>query len=296
MQNRSHTAWLLLVLMLVTMLCSVTSSAEEISNEPVPGETPSPEEPAPPAEPPAPEELVPPAEPPAPEEPLPPAETSAPEETVPAETAAPEEPAETTAPEESFELTPEGNLTLIDDYTLISGDGSCQKQFITVQSKAGNYFYIIIDRNSEDCNVHFLNKVDEADLMALTEEENGKKPDVCICTEKCSPGHVNMDCPVCSKDISRCAGEEPAATEAPTEEPAASTEDKKGGSSMPLIILGVVLVAGIGAAAFLKFRKKKPAPDIDEDAFDDYSADPRDVSNHEIDLPSENEDDERKEG
>ena len=275
MRNRSHAAWLLLVLMLVTMLCSVTASATEISNEPVPDETS------------------------APEEPVPPAETSAPEETVPAETDAPEEPAETTAPEETndpFELTPEGNLTLIDDYTIVSGDGSCQKQFITVQSKAGNYFYIIIDRNGKDCNVHFLNKVDEADLMSLTEEESGEKPDVCICTEKCGPGHVNMDCPVCSKDISRCAGEEPAATEAPTEEPATPTQDKKGGSSMPLIILGVVLVAGIGIAAFLKFRKKKPAPDIDEDAFDDYSADPRDVPGQEIDLPSENEDDEGKEG
>ena len=62
-------------------------------------------------------------------------------------------------------LTPEGNATLVDDYY---GD----KQLITVTTKAGNYFYILIDRANEDKEtaVHFLNQVDEADLMALLED------------------------------------------------------------------------------------------------------------------------------
>lgn len=67
-------------------------------------------------------------------------------------------------------LTPEGNATLVDDYY---GD----KQLITVTTKAGNYFYILIDRANEDKEtaVHFLNQVDEADLMALLEDGQAEK-------------------------------------------------------------------------------------------------------------------------
>ena len=70
-------------------------------------------------------------------------------------------------------LTPNGNMTLVDDYVI--GD----TQYITVQTKTGNYFYIIIDRSGETENVHFLNKVDEADLLPLLDEEFdfGTEPD-----------------------------------------------------------------------------------------------------------------------
>lgn len=43
-------------------------------------------------------------------------------------------------------LTPDGNLSLIDD---IEGEAAEDKQFIIVQSKNGNYFYIIVDRAAE---------------------------------------------------------------------------------------------------------------------------------------------------
>ena len=80
-------------------------------------------------------------------------------------------------------LTPDGNLSLIDDIGSPTASG---KQFITVETKNGNVFYLIIDRDDEgEETVHFLNQVDEADLMALTEDgEKAETPIVCTCTEE----------------------------------------------------------------------------------------------------------------
>ena len=66
---------------------------------------------------------------------------------------------------------PGGNLTLVDDYYTNYSDGSGQ-QFITLVSKSGATFYLVIDRNAKgQQTVHFMNLVDEADLLALMEEE-----------------------------------------------------------------------------------------------------------------------------
>ena len=83
--------------------------------------------------------------------------------------------------EDSPALTPDGNAALVDDF-------GGNKQLITVTTKAGNYFYILIDRANEDKEtaVHFLNQVDEADLMALMEDgqTTREQPATCTCTEK----------------------------------------------------------------------------------------------------------------
>ena len=83
-----------------------------------------------------------------------------------------EEDTVTITDEESGALTPEGNLTLVDDYHTNYSDGSGQ-QFITLVSKSGATFYLVIDRNAKgQQTVHFMNLVDEADLLALMEEED----------------------------------------------------------------------------------------------------------------------------
>ena len=117
-------------------------------------------------------------------------------------------------------LTPDGNAALVDDF-------GGNKQLITVTTKAGNYFYILIDRANEDKKtaVHFLNQVDEADLMALMEDGKPKEkpPAVCSCTKKCEAGAVNTACPVCVTDKSKCTGKAP---EPPAETPEPEKEEQ----------------------------------------------------------------------
>ena len=82
-----------------------------------------------------------------------------------------EEDVVTVTDEETGALTPEGNLTLVDDYHTNYSDGSGQ-QFITLVSKSGATFYLVIDRNAKgQQTVHFMNLVDEADLLTLMEED-----------------------------------------------------------------------------------------------------------------------------
>lgn len=162
-------------------------------------------------------------------------------------------------------LTPDGNLTLIDD---IGTSTKAGKQFITLESKNGNVFYMIIDRDDEgEETVHFLNQVDEADLMALTGEE--ETPSVCSCTTKCVAGTVNTSCPVCAVNMTECVGKE-AKPEVPTEptEPAEEPEKKSGVGGILVVLL---IVALGGGAAFYIFKQKKAKPQTKGSAdLDDY--------------------------
>lgn len=154
----------------------------------------------------------------------------------------------------SAALTPDGNLTLIDDIGSTAGSG---KQFITVETKAGNVFYLIIDRDDEGAEtVHFLNQVDEADLMALMDEDGtAETPIVCTCTDKCVAGDVDTSCPVCAANMSECTGKEAAAEQEPEAEPEEPAEESKGGAGAVLVVL--LLAAGGGAAFYFLVLKPK---------------------------------------
>ena len=159
-------------------------------------------------------------------------------------------------------LTPEGNAALVDDF-------GGNKQLITVTTKAGNYFYILIDRANEDKKtaVHFLNQVDEADLMALTEDgEKAETPIVCTCTQKCQAGAVNTACPVCVKNLSECVGTEQKAAE-PTE-PENPEPEKKSNAGAILAVL-LILAAGGGAAVYFLVLKPKQGKKVPAD-LDDF--------------------------
>lgn len=196
----------------------------------------------------------------------------------------------TETPPDPVPLTPEGNLTLVDD---VERTDEIDKQFITAVSKNGNYFYLVIDRAGKEDNVYLLNMVDEADLMALMEDAP-IEPKVCSCKDKCEVGAVNGDCPVCSTDKGKCTGKAPEAAE-----PAEPQPEKE--KSNPMGIVALLLVFGlVGCGAFYYFKvaknKAKPQsnPNVneydfsdDEDDEDEYGYEPAEEEQEETAEESE---------
>ena len=157
-------------------------------------------------------------------------------ETIPEDTVV----AETETTSEPCALTPEGNLTLVDD---ISGETSGDKQFITVITRNDNYFYIIIDRAKDGENtVHFLNQVDEADLTAIL-EELGATP-VQPVTQAPEPE--------------------------PITEPETEPEQEKSSGAGGIVVVILILALG-GGGAFYYFKVMKPKQTVKGgDNLDDF--------------------------
>ena len=170
-------------------------------------------------------------------------------------------------------LTPDGNLSLIDD---IGSSARIGKQFITVETRNGNVFYLIIDRDDEgEETVHFLNQVDEADLLTLMGDDApaAETPAVCNCKEKCAAGAVNTNCPVCKNNLSECSGKEVVAEPEPEPE---QPEKKSSGGLLVIVLL--LALAGCGAFAYVKFIKPKQGVKVSADP-DDYDFEDEEMVN-----------------
>ena len=186
-----------------------------------------------------------------------------------------EEDVVTITDETSGALTPEGNLTLVDDYHTNYSDGSGQ-QFITLVSKSGNTFYLVIDRNSKGAQtVHFMNLVDEADLLALMEEEDADA----YTAEKEAAAKAEQDKLKAEEEAKKAAEEAEKAADAPKE----NKVTKYAAGFLGVVAL-IALVAGGGAYFFIQQKNKKQAEKeaIDPDA--DYTEDKGD-----FEIPTEDE-------
>ncbi len=181
----------------------------------------------------------------------------------------------TVTDETSGALTPEGNLTLVDDYHTSYSDGSGQ-QFITLVSKSGSTFYLVIDRNAKgQQTVHFMNLVDESDLLALMEEEDADA----YTAEKKAAAQAEQD--KLKVEEAKKAAEEAAASG--EEQPKENKVTKIASGFLGAVVL-IALAAGGGFYAFTKQKQKKQAEKeaLDPDA--NYTEDKGD-----FEIPTEDE-------
>lgn len=184
-------------------------------------------------------------------------------------------------------LTPSGNLTLVDDYGERNGEG---QQFVTLVTKNGNYFYLIIDRDEKgEETVHFLNLVDERDLFALMEDDEKAAYESQLAAEQAAREAAEK----AAAEAASQTGE--SETQKPEDEPA---KEGKKTNMAPVLIIIVLMAAAGGGWFFMQTKKKKKAesaPDPDADYTDeddeDYGAgtDTEDIDSYDVSDPYENE-------
>ena len=147
----------------------------------------------------------------------------------------------------------------------------------TLVSKSGATFYLVIDRNAKgQQTVHFMNLVDEADLLTLMEEEDAEA----YTAEKEAVAQAELEQKLAEEEAKKAA-EEAAASGA--EQPKENKITKYAATFLGVLALSG-LAAGGGIYAFMKQKQKKQAEKeaLDPDA--DYAEDKGD-----FEIPMEDE-------
>ena len=190
----------------------------------------------------------------------------------------PEEKETVETPEPGSGFTGEGNAVTRD----LLYDKATNKQFVTLETKDGTVFYVVIDYDSpvneeeEQYQTYFLNLVDAADLAALVGEEETEPeeeaPPLCSCRERCQVGKIDTTCPVCAADLTACLGEEPEEPEPEPEvqQPVEEPEDDSSSAVAAVILLLVILAGGAVFVVKLLRRKDKAPSRPPEDDDEDY--------------------------
>ena len=132
-----------------------------------------------------------------------------------------------------------GNGEVLDDKT-----EDDTKEFLTIQTKNGNTFFLVLDRSSNTENVYMLSMIDENDLAEFMDEaQTEETPQVVI--------------PETETTVV------PEETESETVQP----EDGNGMNTGALLVIGLLAAGGIGAGYYFKVVKPKKK-EAQEDAED----------------------------
>ena len=139
-----------------------------------------------------------------------------------------------------------GNLSLLDD---VGADKAKNLEYMTVQTKSGAVFYLVIDKSADTENVYFLNQVDELDLMAIMDDAQKQEYESSLKEEPQEVTETLIE-------------DEPTADEQVDEEPQADLQT----NNLALFgVIGVIAALVIGGYVFMKKKAKKDGADLDED-------------------------------
>ena len=156
---------------------------------------------------------------------------------------------------ESTPFSMPGNGELVDDVE----DGGTSKQFLTVQTKNGNTFYIVVDRSGNTENVYMLSLVDENDLAEFIE------------TADSSEDAAVLEIPEPELDLETSAEKEEAGDGQEDDADEEKQEEGTGkvGSILLILILGVC-AAGI-CYCLKTARAQKKSDSIEEESLEFYN-------------------------